>query len=885
MVAMSAVAVPARAQTDPKITLTASRDTLIAGLETVVLRATREPPLDSSLAVMLQITQEQNWLSRTSHQLSFAAGGSAASLSLSRVLFSSDVTASGTLTATIDSVGGYDTGEATATVHVVSQAGPAIKVSFADTSYHFAEDREDASITFLARAAAGMPRGTTFRMTVSSRSETAGSPGDYEVLSEEVGVAEADFTLEGGVWEARPSVQLTLVDDNVFEGAESFGLILEMTPGLPSEVQFSDLQGNPCQDDCRTPVEITDDEDIPAFALSVNPQEIHEEGETSSIATLTITNGKTFADDRMLTFQLGGGAIPGHDYSVAPADADGGAGHQVMLPAGSTSVDLTFTAIDDERDEGDERITLRMTHDGAATVSATIRLVDRFPGPRVEITFEGVEPPRDRYSAGVTTGPFTTRITFSEPVEGFTEDDIEWQTHSLTTIDTTNIGVLVWDYTVVREGLEYTAKMMPDQDGRLWVIVSSGATTSVETGDGNQLGAKSLWVDLPPNRLMVVPTVLTVDEGDADGAEFIVVPTSPPTGDVTVMVTGTDGTDLSVDWSTWTFGLPYWNGGWGVRVTAAHDADAANERVRLWVKASGGGYDGRGADLTVNIRDTGANADAASDGEELDQLLALVDDVSPETAAAALFGPEGLSAAQTEALDRLGNADGHYDLGDLLSWMARCRRGEARCGGTSLPARESTSTEPEALPAGGRGGRTGSGRQRGRGRSGSGRRRGRGRSGSGDGHPSARQRGARSRSLAGHRHPSRHAQALLLAATLVWGCIGDDIVKPPVEQPDPGFLTVRLAAPASNRDIGAMLVVEGPSIGSVRTPGLDLLASDAFPAGVRIIVSGELSPGPLLQFRVPDRRDQADYGVRLVEVAAEGYALRDLAAYEASISR
>ena len=676
MLAMAAIAVPARAQSDPRITLAASRDTIIAGLEAVVLTATREAPLDDPLAVTLQVTQDQNWLSRTSHQLNFAAGGSDANLSLSRALFSSDVTASGSLTATLDSVSGYDTGEATATVHVVSQAGPAIKASFAEASYRFAEDEEDASIGLVARAAAGMPRGAAFTMSVSSRSGTAGSPGDYEVLTRVVTVAEADFALEGGVWEARPSVQLTLVDDNVFEGAESFGLILEMTPGLSNEVQFSDLQGNPCQDDCRTPVEITDDEDIPALSLSLNTEEIREEGETSSTATVTITNGKTFATDRMLTFELGGDAIAGHDYSVAPVDAGGGAGHQVLLPAGSGSADVTFTAIDDEREEGDEKITLRVSHDGKEIGSTTIRLIDRFPGPRVEIAFEGVQPPRDRYTAGVATGPFTTRITFSEPVEGFTEEDIDWSTHSLTTIDTTSIGVLVWDYTVIREGLEYTARMMPDQDGRLWIIVRPGDARSVATGDGNQLGANSLWVDLPPNRLMVEPTELTIDEGDADGAVFMVVPTSPPTGDVTVMVTGTDGTDLSVDWSTWTFGLPYWNGGWGVRVTAAHDADTSNEQMKLWVKASGGGYDGRGADLTVNIRDDdGASADRGRDLEldqdELEEALNLLAGVTPDAAAATLFGQHNLSEGQLEALDLLGNGNGGYDLGDLLSWAAR----------------------------------------------------------------------------------------------------------------------------------------------------------------------------------------------------------------------
>ena len=44
--------------------------------------------------------------------------------------------------------------------------------------------------------------------------------------------------------------------------------------------------------------------------------------------------------------------------------------------------------------------------------------------------------------------------------------------------------------------------------------------------------------------MMVEPRALTVDEGDEDGAHFVVVLTSKPTGTVTVTVSGTEGTAL-----------------------------------------------------------------------------------------------------------------------------------------------------------------------------------------------------------------------------------------------------------------------------------------------------------------------------------------------------
>ncbi|MCY4571417.1 MAG: hypothetical protein OXF01_01345, partial [Gemmatimonadetes bacterium] len=798
----------------PKITLTASRDTIIAGLETLVLTATREAPVDSPINVTLQVTQDRDWLPRTSYRLNFAARGSVASLNLSRALFSSAVTESGNLTATLDSVSGYDTEDATATVHVVSQAGPAIKVSFAEESYRFTEDESDPSATVVARAAAGMPRGAAVTFSVSARSGTAGSPGDYQAVSEVITVQEDDFTLEDGTWQARPSLSLTLVDDDVREGDESFDLVLEMTPGLPSEVQLSDLQGAACQGGCRTPVEITDDEDIPTLALAVSDGEIMEEGETSSIATVSITNGKTFADDQMVTFELGGDAIPGHDYSVTPADADEGAGHQVLLSAGSTSAAATFTAIDDEREESTEQIRIKVAHDGNVIGSGTIRIIDRFPGPRVTINFEDVRPPRDRYTAGVATGPFTTRITFSEPVEGFTQEDIEWQTHSLTTVDTTNIGVKVWDYTVIREGLEYTARMMPDQNGRLWIVVDPGVATSVATGDGNQFGANSLWVGLPPGRMMVEPGTLTVDEGDEDGDWFLVLLTSAPTDAVTVTVTGMDGTALDVDLPTVSFTLPYWNGGWGIAVTAGDDANTADETVTLRVAASGGGYGGQTATVVVRVRDTGAR----SAGDAVQSTAAMhLEGVTPEAAAAALMGEGNLSPVQLDALDQLGNRNGSYDLGDMLFWVERCRRGEVDCGSTPAPV---------GAPLFGMGALL-SGRALARrrvreihdmsGSAGPVPRRGQ----CAFGRPSARTASRRGLAL-------WYTVVLLLGVALLWGCAdADDLVRPVSLEPDPGYLTVELTVPEGARDIGAMLVVDGPGIDSIEALGFEMYQSAA----------------------------------------------------------
>ena len=138
--------------------------------------------------------------------------------------------------------------------------------------------------------------------------------------------------------------------------------------------------------------------------------------------------------------------------------------------------------------------------------------------------------------------------------------------------------------------------------------------------------------------------------------------------------------------------------------------------------------------------------------------------------------------------------------------------------------------------------------------------------------------------------------ALLAVVISVWGC-GDGIVDPRNDAPrydvanasvvDPGPLHVRLTAPPQARDIGAMLVVEGPAIDSLQAPGLEMFETDESSSTRReVVIAGALPPdGPVLRVWVPHRGDQARYRVRLLQVAAEDFTLRDLSVYGSVISR
>ena len=105
-------------------------------------------------------------------------------------------------------------------------------------------------------------------------------------------------------------------------------------------------------------------------------------------------------------------------------------------------------------------------------------------------------------------------------------------------------------------------------------------------------------------------------------------------------------------------------------------------------------------EYSVKISVPQASMDAARSAARarVDAALAIVGTLSPEDAAGALLGERSFEAARLDALDRLGNANGRYDLGDLLAWIERCRsgRGAARsrggCGRCETPAQAATPT-------------------------------------------------------------------------------------------------------------------------------------------------------------------------------------------------
>ena len=867
---MQAIEIMNQEMAKPKITLAANRETIIGSMEDLVLTLTREGSFGDRLPLTIEVLQDQQWLPWSSCPAAFEAGAATASVTVPHDAFSTSVVESGHLTLRVRAVDGYDTDNATVTVYVVSQEGPAVRVFFDQDTYEFAEDDKDATVVLVAEAAHGMPRGTAVAFSLASKSGTAIGGEDFQSVSRQMTLREEDYSFQDGSWQVRRRMPVTLFDDQVREGDETCDLVLGSVRGSPSDLGLRAV----------TPVDITDDEDIPEMSLRLSANEIDEEGETSAAATVAITNGKVFATDQAVTFRFGGSATHGTDYKVSPADADRSApGHQVALSAGARSLSVTIGAKDDDVDDPNEHIEISVTHAGHAIGSGSIHIRNHAPpaGPTVKVVFDEVRPTQDPLAKWAATGPFVARFTFSEPVRHFAQENVDWGTQAETTVDGTPIGVHLWDFTEVRRGVEYSVRIMPTQNGVLWIGVDPGEVNSVATGAGNQHGASSVRIEFPPNRLLVAPGELTVNEGDAQGADFLVVVTSAPTGAVTVATSGTEGTQVKLDQPTLEVPQEYWNSARGVTVTGGVDADRKDETVTLTVAASGGGYDRKSAEVVITVRDnqSGGSSDIAGDIVDEASDLILVEGVSPEAAAAALFGETGLSEAQLAAFDRLGNRNGAYDLGDVLSWIERCGRGEASCGAPSSGASKAASGAA-ALAAAGPGSRSSRRRRQ---DSGSGQKRSARQRRGGTAWWSRRRVGGPSR---WHSSGTLHGLALLLAATITWGC-AEDFVQPPVE-PDPGALTVWLTTPNDGGDSGAMLVLEGPGIAAVQAPGLEVFQSgDA--SSKRIILAGTLTTGPVLEIEVPDRTLVTRYRVELLQVAGGDYTLRDLSSYGAMIMR
>ena len=377
-------------------------------------------------------------------------------------------------------------------------------------------------------------------------------------------------------------VMLSPVDDSIAEGDEN----LELRGSTPDLKVTSAL------------ITITDN-DVAAVTISQTDFTINEGGtgsytvvldtEPSDDVTVTINdptdNTDVTASPESLTFTMEDWDTPQTVTVMADQDADGAderatVTHEVSGGGyGEVSIpDVLVTVTDDETvsivlskssltvEEGDttgETYTVKLSHAPSESVTVTVSGQDN-----TDLMLSGL--------SAMNTLTFSTSnwntaqtVTVKADQDDDTADDDVTLTH-------TGAG---GEYTGVEAELDVTI----DDDG-------------ITPGQMN-----------PDTDLVLTPTMLDVNEGDATGVSYTVALSHAPSAQVTVTVSGQDNTDLMLTGlsatNTLTFSTTDWNTPQTVTVKADQDDDTANEKVTLTHTAAGGEYDNIEAELAVTIDD------------------------------------------------------------------------------------------------------------------------------------------------------------------------------------------------------------------------------------------------------------------------------------------
>ena len=204
------------------------------------------------------------------------------------------------------------------------------------TALTVSESAGTAPITIVGRMEPGVsPVDEKLPVSLSTQDGVATSPEDFPVRTEEVDFNAEDFTLENGRYVARKTVDVAIVDsDGVYEGDETFGMLLERHAGLQGYALI-DGPGEDTEDTLT--VTIRENDPKPSLALSF--PRTADEGDTVEVKVVS-TNGSAFAEDQTVTLSFGGSATrgTGNDYLVKEDGTTATGDLTLTLDAGETSV-------------------------------------------------------------------------------------------------------------------------------------------------------------------------------------------------------------------------------------------------------------------------------------------------------------------------------------------------------------------------------------------------------------------------------------------------------------------------------------------------------------------------------------------------------------------
>ena len=301
-------------------------------------------------------------------------------------------------------------------------------VDFEQGLYRFDEETASHTIAVIARYAQGVsPSGKgTVRVDVSAHPHTSRTPAatagdDFQSLSRQVTFAESEFALQDGVYRARKTLTLTLLDDAVAEGPEYVEIRLAKASNS-AEVELCTRIA------CPATVEITEAE-IPANKIGMTIEAVRStvtEGQDVEFRVRALTPvGAWISTDVKLRAHESGKILLGNPGATRPLPS------HPRFARTEREVIWTLATDDDEWPEDTSVVTAHIVAEGKVHPvggPATVRILDndgsvrRAPG--VPERFEAIagdgeitlawEPPYSdggrpvtRYEYGIALVPWT----------------------------------------------------------------------------------------------------------------------------------------------------------------------------------------------------------------------------------------------------------------------------------------------------------------------------------------------------------------------------------------------------------------------------------------------------------------------------------------------
>ena len=303
--------------------------------------------------------------------------------------------------------------------------------------------------------------------------------------------------------------------------------------------------------------------------------------------------------------------------ATAGSDYVAGSG-KVTFAADDTSESISLTITDDSLDEDNETFTIALSNPVGESIivgtapDATVTINDNDDFPRVTVgeAVRGSEASREaqiRIGLTAVSGRRTAATWETQKYEGanaatpgedFTSarGEVVFQPGEVEKLVTV---VIVDDHIV-------------EPEERFVFFIRS--TTNADLPDSFDLATGFPIIDNDAAGVEVSPTAVNVPEGAA--GEYTLRLTSQPSADVTITVTVPANTDLTASPTSLTFTSSNWDQPQTVTLTAAEDADLADDEVSLTHAASGGGYGDVSVDgVTATIVDNDFPTLSIADGE------------------------------------------------------------------------------------------------------------------------------------------------------------------------------------------------------------------------------------------------------------------------------